>query len=124
MAPAYEAAKAEQDKATEASTANYAKKRSMLTEVKHFKEQRDEVRQWEKLQDARVSDHVGRLKLTLQDAMIQRHLLWRLYHLRTEINESTRQVEEANDKLTDLRATVVSSFGSIRDSAESTSGPT
>ncbi|WWC89989.1 uncharacterized protein L201_004919 [Kwoniella dendrophila CBS 6074] len=90
LAPAYEAAKASQEKATEASTANYAKKRSIITEVKHFKEQKDEIMQWEKLRDAK-------------DALIQRHALWRLYHLTNEINESTAKVEEANNKLADLR---------------------
>jgi structural maintenance of chromosome 1 len=39
---------------------------------------------------------------------VQRHLLWRLYHITTEINESTRKVEEANEKLTGLRASAVS----------------
>lgn len=48
-----------------------------------------------------------------QDAMIHRHLLWRLYHLTTEITESARKVEEANDKLTDLRTAVVSGFKQI-----------
>ncbi|EIW69438.1 hypothetical protein TREMEDRAFT_62305 [Tremella mesenterica DSM 1558] len=93
LAPAYEASKAAQEKATDASTANYAKKRTMLTEVRHFKEQREEIKQWEKLRDEK-------------DALVQRHLLWRLYHLTEEINESTKQVEEANEKLTDLRAAV------------------
>ncbi len=54
LAAAYEEAKASQEKATEASTANYSKKRSMAVEVKHFREQRDEIRQWEKLRDAKV----------------------------------------------------------------------
>lgn len=40
--------------------------------------------------------------------MIQRLLLWKLYHITEEINESTRQVEEATEKLHDLRNTVVS----------------
>ena len=39
--------------------------------------------------------------------MVQRHLLWRLYHLTTEITESARQVEEANEKLTGLRTSAV-----------------
>jgi len=39
--------------------------------------------------------------------MIQRHLLWRLYHLTNEINNSTKSVEEANEKLTGLRDAVV-----------------
>jgi structural maintenance of chromosome 1 len=56
LAPAYNAAKAAQEKATEASTSNYTKKRGMLTEVKHFKEQKEEVKQWERLRDEKVSD--------------------------------------------------------------------
>jgi hypothetical protein len=28
----------------------------MLTEVKHFKEQKEEVKQWERLRDEKVSD--------------------------------------------------------------------
>jgi structural maintenance of chromosome 1 len=118
LAPQYDAAKAAQDKATEASTANYAKKRGMLNDAKHFKEQRDEVRQWERMRDAKVRYfHLAIKCLTLspttafadfaQDDMIKRHLLWRLYHITNEINESTRQVEEANEKLTELRTSVV-----------------
>lgn len=51
---------------------------------------------------------VGGSWLTDQDAAIQRHLLWRLYHITSEINESTRKVEEANEQLTDLRSSSVS----------------
>lgn len=40
--------------------------------------------------------------------MIQRHLLWKLYHLTKEIDESTRQVESATEELKDLRSAVVS----------------
>ncbi|OCF71781.1 cohesin complex subunit psm1 [Kwoniella mangroviensis CBS 8886] len=102
LAPAYEAAKAAQDKATEASTANYAKKRSIITEVKHFKEQKEEIMQWEKLRDAK-------------DALVQRHALWRLFHLTNEINESTRKVEEASDKLADLRQSTERDEKKLRD---------
>lgn len=55
LAPSYEAAKAAQEKATEASSTNYAKKRSMLTEAKHFREQQEEIKQWERLNDSKVS---------------------------------------------------------------------
>lgn len=96
LADDYEAAKVEQEKASEAANANHAKKRSMLTEAKHFKEQTAEVKQWEKL-------------MSSKDAMIQRHLLWRLYHITNEINNSTRQVEEASEQLAELRSTVVGS---------------
>lgn len=39
--------------------------------------------------------------------MVKRHLLWRLYHITNEITESTRKVEEVNEKLSDLRDNVV-----------------
>jgi len=55
LAPQYEAAKLAQDKATEASNANFAKKRGMVAEVRHFEEQKSEYRQWEKLRNATVS---------------------------------------------------------------------
>ncbi|WRT67180.1 uncharacterized protein IL334_004146 [Kwoniella shivajii] len=102
LAPAYETAKASQDKATEASTANYAKKRSIITEVKHFKEQKDEIMQWEKMRDAK-------------DALVQRHALWKLYHLTNEINESTQKVEEASNKLTELRQSADRDERTLRD---------
>lgn len=55
LAPAYEAAKLAQEKASESANANHAKKRSMLTEAKHFKEQTAEIKQWEKLMSSKVS---------------------------------------------------------------------
>lgn len=55
LAPRYEAAKEAQDKATEASTANYNKKRTMIAEVKQYKEQKEEMKQWERLRQNRVS---------------------------------------------------------------------
>ncbi|WWC61082.1 uncharacterized protein I303_103660 [Kwoniella dejecticola CBS 10117] len=102
LASAYEAAKASQEKATEASTANYAKKRSIITEVKHFKEQKEEIMQWEKLKDAR-------------DLLVQRHALWRLYHLTNEIQGSTEKVEEASNKLAELRSLTERDDRKLRD---------
>ena len=45
-----------------------------------------------------------------QDAMIQRHLLWKLYHITQEITDSAAKVEEANNKLENLRSSVVNCF--------------
>ncbi|WVR05191.1 hypothetical protein IAU60_002203 [Kwoniella sp. DSM 27419] len=102
LAPAYEAAKAAQDKATEASTSNYAKKRSMITEVKHFKEQKEEIRLWEK-------------KRNDENALIQRHTLWKLYHLANDIDQATQKVEEANNKLTGSRQQADQDQTALRD---------
>lgn len=57
LAPQYEIAKAAQEKAAEASNANFARKRGMVAEVRHFEEQKAEYRQWERLRDAKVSLH-------------------------------------------------------------------
>ena len=54
LASAYEKAKEDLDKATDASTSNYARKRGMASEVKHFREQREEVKQWERLNREKV----------------------------------------------------------------------
>lgn len=54
MAADYESKKAAQDRATEASNANYAKKRAMTQDAKHYKEQRDEINQWEKMREEKV----------------------------------------------------------------------
>jgi structural maintenance of chromosome 1 len=55
LAQQYDAAKLAQEKAAEASNANFAKKRGMVAEVRHFEDQRTEYRQWEKLRNAKVS---------------------------------------------------------------------
>jgi structural maintenance of chromosome 1 len=54
LAADYDAAKIEQDKATEAANANYAKKKGMVNEVKHFKEQKEEINRWERMEDEKV----------------------------------------------------------------------
>lgn len=79
----------------------------MLTEVKHFKDQKAEVDQWEQLRAAKVS--CGKpLRANDQDAMIQRHLMWKLYHLTQEINEAKEEVEKRSEQLNDLNDEVVS----------------
>ena len=108
LASAYQNAKDAQDKATEASTANYAKKKSMITEVKQFKEQREEIKMWEKMQSEKVGLQRCGLSDNNQDNLIKRHLLWRLYHLTQEINSHAEEIETANVQLTDLRDQVVS----------------
>lgn len=59
LAHDYELAKTQLEKAAEASNMGYAKKRSMLSEVKHFKEQEEEVKMWEKLNRNKVGRFRG-----------------------------------------------------------------
>lgn len=43
----------------------------------------------------------------VQDALTQRRILWRLYHLANKISQSTQKVEEANNRLAEFRAACV-----------------
>jgi structural maintenance of chromosome 1 len=114
LAPAYEAAKLAQEKATEAANANQAKRRAMQTEVNHFKEQTAEVKQWEKLSKNKVGGvkvyHADR-----QDKTIQKLMLWKLYHITAKINEAAAEVEEATQNLRDLESDVTSSEHGLHD---------
>ncbi|KAL1406860.1 Structural maintenance of chromosomes protein 1 [Vanrija albida] len=102
LAPEYEAAKLAQEKASEEANSNHAKKRGMLTEAKHFKEQTAEVKHWEKLRDEK-------------DGLVQRNLLWRLYHITEEINESIAKVEEATEQLHERRNAVDESDAALKE---------
>lgn len=55
LASAYDKAKDDLDRTADTFTSNYAKKRTMASEVKHFREQREEVKQWERLNRDKVS---------------------------------------------------------------------
>ncbi|ORX39922.1 putative cohesin complex subunit and chromosome segregation protein [Kockovaella imperatae] len=86
----YELARVEQLKAADASSANYSRKRTLITEAKHFKEQKEDLQQWERLQNR-------------HDAAVKKLFLWRLYHLTQEINSRTKEVESATERLSELR---------------------
>lgn len=43
--------------------------------------------------------------------MVQRHLMWKLYHLTQEINEAKEEVEKRSEQLNDLNGEVVSPEG-------------
>jgi structural maintenance of chromosome 1 len=54
LKPEYEKLKALQDKAIEASTLNFNRKRGIHAEMKQFKEQKEEAERFEKLVNQRV----------------------------------------------------------------------
>ena len=54
----YEQAKADLEKAAEASTVNYNKKRGMQSEARLFREQKEEVDRWEKINDEKVRHEI------------------------------------------------------------------
>ena len=58
LAPEYERAKAQQDRATENATFNFTKRRGIAGEIKQFKEQKSEADRFEKLCAERVRNHI------------------------------------------------------------------
>jgi structural maintenance of chromosome 1 len=61
----YERAKAASEKATDASTVNYTKKRSIAGEVKHYREQKEEIQRWEEMKLEKVIRPDDRLVIRL-----------------------------------------------------------
>ncbi|KAF8587801.1 condensin complex subunit SMC1 [Ramaria rubella] len=90
LAPEYERAKAQQDRATENATFNFTKRRGIAGEIKQFKEQKSEAERFEKLCDER-------------DALILQRLLWKLYHIEEKIGDNTRAIKVQNKDLVGLR---------------------
>lgn len=65
------------------------------------------MKQWQRMVDQKVGDDEQAIA-DIQDDLVHRHMLWRLYHLTDEINESTRKVEEASGQLSELKEALVS----------------
>ncbi|RKO88211.1 P-loop containing nucleoside triphosphate hydrolase protein, partial [Blyttiomyces helicus] len=82
----YERLKADQEKATENSTHNFNKKRGISAEMKQFKEQREEAKQFDRVQ-------------TKRDKAIVTHLLWKLYHIEEKISELDTEIQAEKDSL-------------------------
>ena len=59
LSAAYNTAKAAQEKAQELATSNFTKKRGIASELKQFKEQKEEVARWEQLREQKVGSRCG-----------------------------------------------------------------
>ncbi|CEH19151.1 cohesin complex subunit psm1 [Ceraceosorus bombacis] len=90
---AYEAAKAAQDRAIEQSTYSFNKRRGINGELKTYREQKSEAEKWERLQSER-------------DAHILQHILWRLYHIEEELEQTSSTIDSESSKLPQLRKQV------------------
>lgn len=95
LAEEYNRAKTEQEKYTETATVNYSKKRGITSEVRHYKEQREELDRWETLKQER-------------EEMIIRHTLWRLFHIKEEMDVCQAKIDEAEDRMKGLKRDQVS----------------
>lgn len=114
LAAEYEKAKVASDKATEASTLNYTKKRSIAGEFKHYKEQKEEVERWEalKVEQVRTMARVMRnwvliCTADLQEELVSEFMLWKLFHIFAEIETCENKIAEAEGKVEDLKAAQV-----------------
>ncbi|KAG8734029.1 Structural maintenance of chromosomes protein 1 [Ceratobasidium sp. 423] len=90
LAPAYEKAKAAQDRATENAANNFTKRRGIAGEIKQFKEQKGEVERYEALIQER------------EEAIVHR-LLWQLFHLGREIEANAQTVRTESKELKGLK---------------------
>ena len=58
LAPEYEKAKEAQERATENATFNFTKRRGITGEIRQFREQKNEVARYEKLEEQKVSSKI------------------------------------------------------------------
>ncbi|BFZ60721.1 Structural maintenance of chromosomes protein 1 [Saitoella coloradoensis] len=81
----YERLKAEQEKAVEASTHNFHKKRGINAEIKQYTEQKREAEEFTQ-------------KEAEKDQAIVNHVLWKLFHFEKGIEESRAEVDRVNEE--------------------------
>ncbi|KAJ9105029.1 hypothetical protein QFC19_003660 [Naganishia cerealis] len=86
----YNTAKATQERITETATLNYSKKRGITSEARHYREQKEEVTRWETLREER-------------EELIVQHTLWRLFHIKGEIDVCQAKIDEAEDRMKGLK---------------------
>ncbi|KAF8525826.1 condensin complex subunit SMC1 [Hysterangium stoloniferum] len=91
LAPEYDRAKSQQDRATENATFNFNKRRGIAGEIKQFKEQKSEAERFETLCSER-------------DTLIMQRLLWKLFHIEEKIEDNFRAINAQNTDIVSLRA--------------------
>ncbi|KAJ3029322.1 UNVERIFIED_CONTAM: Structural maintenance of chromosomes protein 1 [Siphonaria sp. JEL0065] len=80
LKPEYERLKSVLEKATEASTANFNKKRGMNAEMKQAKEQKEEAERFQRLLTQRTKEVIC-------------HLVWRLFHMESAIKQIQTSIQ-------------------------------
>ncbi|KAE8234045.1 hypothetical protein CF326_g913 [Tilletia indica] len=88
----YEQARERQDRAIEASTAVFSKRRGINSELKQVKEQKSEAERFERL-------------LIEKDELIRHRLIWRLFHIEDAIGDNVESVDSMNAQLGPMRKT-------------------
>lgn len=90
LAGEYEQARIASEKATEVSTLNYTKKRSIVGEVRLYRDQKEEIARWEEMKEKKEN-------------LVVEHMLWRLYHILQEIETCETNIEEAETRADDMK---------------------
>ncbi|GJE85341.1 chromosome segregation protein SMC [Phanerochaete sordida] len=90
LAPEYERAKQEQERATENATFNFTKRRGIAGEIKQYKEQKGEAERFEQLCQDR------------DDAILHR-ILFKLHHIQQALTSHAEDIRRQNETLADLR---------------------
>lgn len=110
LAPEYEKAKEAQERATENATFNFTKRRGITGEIRQYKEQKNEVDRYEKLYRRKVRfeftavSHPGAHTLLLiQDELILRRTLYKLYHIEESLKVNASEIQRQNRALVGLR---------------------
>ncbi|KAK0520226.1 Structural maintenance of chromosomes protein 1 [Tilletia horrida] len=86
----YEQARERQDRAVEASTAVFSKRRGINSELKQFKEQKTEAERFDRL-------------LIEKEELIKHRLIWRLFHIEDAIGDNVESVDSMNAQLGPMR---------------------
>ncbi|PWZ00201.1 putative SMC1-chromosome segregation protein [Testicularia cyperi] len=86
----YERAKEAQERATDTSNFNFAKRRGINSELKQFREQKSEAEKFQRLQEERIQH-------------ILNQMLWRLFHINEDIALNTQFVRDQAKNLRPLR---------------------
>jgi structural maintenance of chromosome 1 len=110
LAPEYEKAKEAQERATENATFNFTKRRGITGEIRQYKEQKNEVDRYEKLYRRKVRygfttvSHPGaHTLLSIQDELILRRTLYKLYHIEESLKANASEIQRQNRALVGLR---------------------
>ncbi|PWN33846.1 putative SMC1-chromosome segregation protein [Meira miltonrushii] len=96
----YDAAKHANDRARENYTFISNKRRNMHSEVRHFKDQKNEADRFKRLQKER-------------DASVIHHMLWQLFHISKHVGDLTKTIKQASERLPYLRGEVEEAEGNV-----------
>lgn len=110
LAPEYEKAKEAQERATENATFNFTKRRGITGEIRQFREQKNEVARYEKLEEQKVSPGLRMYAVpslmfhfVIKHELILRRALYKLYHIEESLKANASEIQKQSHALGGLR---------------------